>query len=92
MLQVANQTRIFGLGTQSRSRLNTVYMTMYFAGGAVGSALSTSAWSRWGWDGVCLLQLILIALAGLCHATGYSRTHAQPVVHLSAQDREFVEL
>jgi predicted MFS family arabinose efflux permease len=92
MLQVANQTRIFGLGTQSRSRLNTVYMTMYFAGGAVGSALSTSAWSRWGWDGVCLLQLILIALAGLCHATGYSRTHAQPAVHLSAQDREFVEL
>ena len=53
LTQVGNQTRIFGLVPSARSRLNTVYMTVYFAGAAVGSALSTIAWERWKWNGVC---------------------------------------
>jgi len=75
MMQVGNQTRIFGLGESVRSRLNTLYMTMYFIGGALGSALASLAWSRWEWNGVCALELCLIAAAGLCHALGYSRRH-----------------
>lgn len=70
MTQVANQTRIFGLVPSARSRLNTVYMTVFFTGGAVGSALATIAWVRWGWNGVCLLALALICLAFLRHAMG----------------------
>jgi predicted MFS family arabinose efflux permease len=70
LAQISNQTRIFGLVTSARSRLNTVYMTMYFAGGAVGSALATVAWDRWHWNGVCGLALALISLAGLRHAFG----------------------
>jgi len=70
MVQVANQTRIFGLVPSARSRLNTVYMTVYFSGAAVGSLLATAAWVRWGWDGVCGLSLSLIALAALRHLTG----------------------
>ncbi len=70
LTQVANQTRIFGLVPSARSRLNTIYMTLYFAGAAVGSALSTMAWVRWKWAGVCGLALGLIALAGLRHAFG----------------------
>ncbi|MDE1154510.1 MAG: MFS transporter [Acidobacteriaceae bacterium] len=92
MLQVANQTRIFGLGSEARSRINTVYMTMYFIGGAAGSALATMAWSRWNWDGVCILQLVLIGLAGLRHATGYSRKHPQKPHHLTAEEKEAVEM
>jgi predicted MFS family arabinose efflux permease len=88
MMQVGNQTRIFGLGAGARSRLNTVYMTMYFTGSAVGSALATVAWSRWGWDGVCVLAVGLIALAGLRHATGYSRTHVEALVKVSPGERE----
>jgi predicted MFS family arabinose efflux permease len=88
MMQIGNQTRIFGLGTEARSRLNTIYMTVYFAGGAVGSALAGVAWSRWGWDGVCVLALGLIALAGLRHATGYSRRHAETVVRVPAGEQE----
>lgn len=88
MMQVANQTRIFGLGAQARSRLNTIYMTMYFVGGAVGSALAALAWSRWQWTGVCVLEICLIAAAGLRHATGFSRRHPQPVVHVPAAERE----
>jgi predicted MFS family arabinose efflux permease len=70
LTQVGNQTRIFGLVPSARSRLNTVYMTIYFAGAAAGSALSTVVWGRWRWDGVCGQALGLIALAGLRHALG----------------------
>ena len=70
MTQVANQTRIFGLVPSARSRLNTVYMTVYFSGAAIGSALATVAWEHWRWNGVCCLALGLIALAGVVHALG----------------------
>ena len=73
LTQVGNQTRIFGLVPSARSRLNTVYMTVYFAGAAGGSALSTIAWERWKWNGVCGVALGLIALAALRHVLG-SRT------------------
>ncbi len=70
LAQVANQTRIFGLVPSARSRLNTVYMTLYFAGAAIGSLLATVAWGRWRWNGVSALALTLISLAGLRHAFG----------------------
>ena len=88
MMQVGNQTRIFGLGSGARSRLNTIYMTIYFAGGAVGSALAGWAWWRWGWNGVCGLAVVLIAAMGVRHATGYSRTHEEVRVHIPAEERE----
>ena len=74
MTQVANQTRIFGLVPSARSRLNTVYMTVYFTGAAAGSALATIAWVHWRWNGVCGLALGLIALAAISHAMGHRDT------------------
>ncbi len=73
MLQVANQTRIFGLDPGARSRLNTLYMTMYFVGGALGSALSSLVWERYAWTGVSALAAGLMLLTGLVHAVGASR-------------------
>ncbi len=70
MTQIANQTRIFGLDPSARSRVNTVYMTAYFVGGAIGSWLSSLAWARYGWNGVNILALTLMALAMLRHLTG----------------------
>ena len=70
LTQVGNQTRIFGLVPSARSRLNTVYMTVYFAGAAVGSALASRAWGLWKWDGVCGLALALVGLAFLRHVLG----------------------
>lgn len=70
MTQVANQTRIFGLVPSARSRVNTVYMTIYFTGAAIGSALATVVWVHWKWNGVCTLALAFVALAFLRHATG----------------------
>ncbi len=73
MMQVANQTRIFGLDPGARSRLNTLYMTMYFVGGALGSAFASIAWGRYEWTGVCALAAGLMILAGFFHAIGPSR-------------------
>jgi predicted MFS family arabinose efflux permease len=90
LTQVGNQTRIFGLVPWARSRLNTVYMTIYFCGAGVGSALSTLAWARWRWDGVCGLALGLISLALLRHALG-KRT-PQPFNPESRGERAPVEM
>jgi predicted MFS family arabinose efflux permease len=81
MCQVANQTRIFGLDPSARSRINTVYMTVYFTGAAIGSALATMAWVRWEWNGVCAFAIGVIALAGLRHSVGrhsHDKEHSHP--------------
>jgi predicted MFS family arabinose efflux permease len=60
---ISNQTRIFNLDPRRRSRLNTIYMSAYFGGGALGSALGIGVYGRWGWPGVCLLGLVFGATA-----------------------------
>lgn len=77
MMQVGNQTRIFGLNPAARSRLNTLYMTMYFGGGALGSALSAVAWEHYGWTGVCALAVALMLCTALVHGLGASRRMAE---------------
>jgi predicted MFS family arabinose efflux permease len=76
-MQISNQSRIFTLSRAARSRINTVYMIVFFLGGALGSALSAAAWSRWQWSGVCAWGLALSALAWLRHMYG-ARAPAVP--------------
>jgi predicted MFS family arabinose efflux permease len=52
---VINQSVIYDLLPQARSRLTTVYVTTMFAGGAVGSAVGAQAYDRWGWTGATLV-------------------------------------
>lgn len=59
---ITNQSVIYALRPEARSRLTTLYMTGNFAVGAVASATSAAAWSAGGWDAVCLLGA---ALAGV---------------------------
>lgn len=72
---ISNQTRVYALVPEARSRLNTVYIVSYFLGGAAGSALSALAWSAFGWNGVCALgsgfagAALLIWLAGTWQAS-----------------------
>jgi predicted MFS family arabinose efflux permease len=60
---VANQTRIYGILPEARSRLNTVYMVTYFLGGAIGSALGAYGWNAARWTGVCIVGLVLMGMA-----------------------------
>lgn len=69
-MQISNQTRIFALSRSARSRINTVYMIVFFLGGALGSAISAVAWSRRGWNGVCAWGIAMMLLACLRHAIG----------------------
>jgi predicted MFS family arabinose efflux permease len=71
---VANQTRIYALIPEARSRLNTVYMVSYFLGGAVGSALGAYGWTRAGWAGVCVAGAAQ-CVAALAVRLGFSRRH-----------------
>jgi predicted MFS family arabinose efflux permease len=60
---VSNQTRIYGLVPEARSRLNMIYMTCSFSGGAIGSYLCTYFWNHSGWWGVCGFSIALMILA-----------------------------
>lgn len=52
---ISNQSLFYPLRPDARSRLNTAYMTSYFAAGSIGSALSAMAYGAYGWAGVCVL-------------------------------------
>ncbi|EMF0084536.1 MFS transporter [Enterococcus hirae] len=64
--QVANQTRVQGLGEAASNRNNTVFMFMYFIGGATGSLLGTTMWQQFGWLGVTLTGLVFQLCAYIC--------------------------
>lgn len=70
MAQVSNQTRIFALKPEARSRVNTVYMTFYFLCGAIGSATGAYAWQQFGWGGVVIAGGVFTAAAYLNHRLG----------------------
>lgn len=61
---ISNQSKVFALLPAARSRLNTVYMSSAFSGGAIGSLLGAQVWSHWHWTGVCFLggTFVMIAL------------------------------
>ncbi|MFE1409964.1 MFS transporter [Streptomyces sp. NPDC058746] len=58
---VANQARFYALRADSRSALNTAYMTCGYLGGSAGSWLGLQVHRHAGWPGVCVL-LALLAL------------------------------
>jgi predicted MFS family arabinose efflux permease len=63
---LANQTRIYPLQPDFRNRLNTMFMTFVFLGGAVGSLCGAVA-ARWSWTGVALAGAGLAAAGLLVH-------------------------
>lgn len=61
---VLGQRAVYALDPASRGRLNALYMTSIFIGGAIGSAVASSLYEQAGWHGIALLGagLPLIAL------------------------------
>jgi predicted MFS family arabinose efflux permease len=63
VVTVSNQAAIYKLPEATHSRLNALFITFYFVGGALGSYLGAYAWTVWGWNGVCAAGLLLLSIA-----------------------------
>lgn len=50
---IGNQAHIYSLPVELHSRLNAVFIGIFFVGGAVATYAATQVWSHWGWTGVC---------------------------------------
>ncbi|HEY4020285.1 MAG TPA: MFS transporter [Pseudonocardiaceae bacterium] len=77
--QISNQSLIYRLRADARSRLNTAYMTFYFVLGAIGSGLSAAAYSTGGWSAVCALGAAFPVLGVLIWAVEMLRRRRRPV-------------
>jgi len=66
---VVGQRAIFALGAETRSRLNGLYISIFFAGGALGSSLGGWTWAHYGWHGVLVAGLLFPLAALLVFAT-----------------------
>ncbi|MFG1301963.1 MFS transporter [Xanthobacter sp. V3C-3] len=69
MSHVSSMSTILALDRGAASRLNTVYMVMRFAGGALGTVIGGLAWTHGGWLAVCGAGGLLCLLALLINAT-----------------------
>lgn len=62
---VSNMARNLAVRSTAMSRANTLYMTIRFAGGAIGATLGNYAWSVWHWPGVCGVGLLFASASML---------------------------
>lgn len=53
-LQIANQSGCLKQLPEATNRVNTIFMTIFFIGGSLGTFCSGLGWSMAGWTGVCL--------------------------------------
>jgi predicted MFS family arabinose efflux permease len=54
-MHISNQSAVYSLHGQARSRLTTAYMVAYFSGGVALSAATSALYSSGGWEAVCAL-------------------------------------
>ena len=71
--QVTNIATIYTLDEKAHSRINTVYMTTYFIGGALGTFAGVQCWRIGGWMAVCVQLVIWSLLALLVAYIGYRK-------------------
>ncbi|OBZ12100.1 transporter [Bacillus sp. FJAT-27264] len=62
-VHVTNQSLIFNVRPEARSRLTAAYMIFYSIGSASGSLASTYVYAQGGWNAVCLLGAAVSAAA-----------------------------
>src|SRR4051794_17111651 len=63
--QILNQSVIYRLRPEARSRLTTAYITCYFAGAVTGSAGASYAWEQGGWAAVSIAGAVAATLGAL---------------------------
>jgi predicted MFS family arabinose efflux permease len=73
MNMVLGQRSIYALDASSRGRLNALYMTAIFVGGALGSALASALFDHLGWLGIVVLGSAFPLLALVIFLRGERR-------------------
>ncbi|CAO3456570.1 MFS transporter [Azospirillum largimobile] len=71
MNMVLGQRAIYSLGAETRSRMNAIYMAIFFLGGAAGSALAGYAFAVGGWEPVTWIGFVFPALGLLFYLTEF---------------------
>lgn len=61
--QLINIATIYTLDEKANSRINTIYMTSYFIGGALGTFIGVQCWKIGNWNLVTWQLIIMSALA-----------------------------
>jgi len=75
--QVMSQQVIYALRPTARARINTVYMSTVFIGGAISSAVTGAVHDAYGWTGVMTFAAVLPALALVLWVTDRSGAHRE---------------
>ncbi len=68
---VLSQGAIYALGKETTGRVTTAYIAGNFAGGALGSAGGSLAWTLGGWSAVCGFGAVIAATALLFWSTEF---------------------
>jgi len=69
---VLGQRAIFSLGAEVRSRLNGLYVAIFFLGGAIGSSLGGWMYAHHGWQGVLATGFMFPAIAFALYLTEFA--------------------
>lgn len=72
-VHIMNQSSIFSIKPEANNRINTVYMTAYFIGGATGTYFAGLAWQNFQWNGVLFVGTTFGVLALIAHFLYRSR-------------------
>lgn len=64
---ITNQFIIFSSHPEATNRVNTIYMTSYFIGGALGTLMAGYAFESLGWNGVIIVGGGLALMMLICH-------------------------
>ncbi|MEO3787429.1 MFS transporter [Actinocorallia sp. B10E7] len=88
----SSQNVVYALRPEARNRINSAFMTTFFVGGAVGSALTSVVWAHGGWTGVCVLGAVFAAgtamLWALERVTAGRTTVKPPAAPIQSHDAE----
>lgn len=69
-LHITNQTIIYGVRPEARSRITSAYMSLYFVGGVIGSVAASAAYARGGWGASSVVGAVFGAIAVALWAAG----------------------
>lgn len=64
---ITNQSIIFSGHPDATNRVNTIYMTSYFIGGALGTLMTGYSFEVFGWNGVTFVGGSIAIIMLICH-------------------------